>query len=144
MKITTRMKRNASGERWGKASKCRVRNTNKILSFLDFNKPEKPRYNKKKKPNKSKEIYSVWDTIMVQAICLYSPHLPKESSIFYSRREKNLNDAFRERVRMWWLNYLVELPIEKVVTEWKTTTYYGKYLDMDVAVEDRFYKITKL
>lgn len=144
MKITTRMKRNASGERWGKSSKGRVRNTNQILSFLDFNKAETPLHKRKSKPKKIKAIYKIWDTIRVQAMWLYSPHMPKEPSVFFSRREKNLTEVFREYASVRWLNYLIDIVIDKVVTEWKVTTYYGKYLDMDVAIEDRFYKIIKL
>lgn len=142
MKITTKMKRNATGEWWAKYSKNITSSTKVITGFLDFDKPE-PIYKKKKKVKKPKPVYEVWDTIRVRAISLYSPSVPKESVSFYSRREEALGEKFRELSRIWWLNYRVDLEITKVITEWKTNTYYGEYLWMEVAIDDHFNSIKK-
>lgn len=138
------MKRNASGERWGKASKKIVRNTNKIVDFLKLDQPNTYLSKMKKKLKKEKEIYNVWDTIRLQALRLYSPKLKIDDKLLYRNKEDTLQKIFRDNSRLWWLNHQVDITIESLITEWKVTTYYWKYIWMDVAVEDRFYKIIKI
>ena len=142
MKITTKMKRNATSERWWKASKEITSNTNLITSFWDFDKPEEAKMKTKKK--KTKEEFNVWDMVQIRYLSLYTPRLKEEWAPFYNRREEELINKFRESSIIWWFNHLIEIEILNKVQEWKLITYYWKYYDLDVAFDNRFNKITKI
>jgi hypothetical protein len=136
------MKRNSTGERWGKASKNICSSSKLITMWIDPEKPESI-FKKKKKSQKDKIIYEVWDTVTLKSSSLYS-HPRSNNPVRHWRMGKELNRFIRDNSAIRWYWYLVNIIIDKVITEWKVTTYYGKYWDFNVCFDDWYTSITKL
>lgn len=141
MKITTKMKRSASGEWGGKLSKWRVRNTNQIIGFIDLNKAETPLYKKKSKPKKIKPVYKIWDVVQTKSSSLYSKLDKADMVGLYRKRSEDLANLIRELYLIWWWWFWLDLEVASVNTEWKVTTYSSIYWWMPVMFNDSYNQV---